>query len=198
MKSKRMIFLILLLFLVLIPSTRASRYLAFGSLGLLLSYVIDSPTELKVGEDTPVNFKFVHGGAGTAFVKSIWVAIWGAGINSTETGITKLLVKDIELSTFDSVNETILVKPLKEGTVAYMVSAEYNWTDSYGNPRNDWGNDKVYIHARMNTHSELVDSENIFRNLTYLLTTTTIAFMATTVYLLKKRNKLRTGTSPFH
>jgi len=191
MNIKRSIFLILPLFLVLIQSASASE-LAKGTLGMVLSYIIDSPMELKVEEDVPINFKFVHTGSTEIMVKTISVQIWGAGINSTALGIGRRLAADIELRTFDSVNATILVKPLREGIVTIMVFTEYDWTDSYGNRRNEWGNDQVYLYATMNTRSELLVSENFFRNLSYTLVTTTIAFIATTIYLVKKLKAKRT------
>lgn len=186
MNSRKMSFLIPLLFLALIPSATASKELASGSLGYLLYYVIESPTELKVGEEVPINFWFQNGGTMPVFVKDIWISTYGADINSSETGISKLLANDVELSTFESVNETILVKPLEEGTVVYMVSAEYNWTDPYGNQRYEWGNDKILVDAKADTYGELLVSISIFKNIAYILSASTIAFIAATAYLLRR------------
>ena len=186
MNRRKMRFLMLLCFLALIPSTSASGELAVGYLGYHLTYVIRSPTELKVGEDTPVDFQFQSGYVRTLFVKSIWIWIVGSRVNSSEYGINRLLAEDIELHTFESVNATILVKPLEEGIVVIHVKAEYNWTDLYEKPRDDWGSSRIVIHARMNTFDELTATESIFKNLTYILSVTTVVFIATAAYLMRR------------
>jgi len=176
----------LLCFLALIPSTSASGELAVGSLGYHLTYVISSPIELKVGEDTPVDFKFQSSYVRALFIKSIWISIVGSRVNSSEYGINKLVGENIELNTFESVNATILVKPLEEGTVVIYVKAEYNWTDLYENPRDDWGSNHIFIHARMNTFDELTATENIFKNLTYVFLATTVVLIVAVAYLTRK------------
>jgi len=185
MNCRKISFLIsLLLILALIPSVRATKELARGSLGLVMHYVIKSPIEIKVGEDTPISFMFQNGGSSAIFVRGIWVWIFGAGINETGTGISRLLVKDMELRSLESINETILVKPIREGIIAISIHAEYNFTDFYGNARYDWGEDTIFVYARIITYEDV-------KNITYILSATTIGFIVVTVYLARKL-KLKT------
>lgn len=178
-----------LLFLALISSTNAPAELARGSLGVCLVYIIESPTELKVGVDAPIHFVFQNIGDSSIFIQGIWIWICGAGINSTETGISKLVVKDVELHSLETINETIKVKPFREGVVNLSIHAEYNFTDFYGNSRYDWGEDVIFIHAHTLTLNDLKNITNQLSIVISILSAIIIVLIVIIVYLSRKQMK---------
>ncbi len=181
--------------LLLIPSVHADP-LSEGDLGGGLSYSIDALSIIKVGENASIYFE-VHCNTEKASISRIQAVLNGADIlpnNAAGTVVFVILAENVEWQRSDSVNTTITVKPRLETAVACDIIAQYNWTDFRGNHTDERASETVIIPVRANTYDELSASENTFRNLTYILTITTIAFIGTTAYALIRKPKQKQTT----
>ncbi len=177
----------LLSLLLLIPSVHADP-LSQGDLGGGLSYGIDAPYIIKVGENASIYIE-VRCTADKASISQISAQLYGGDILPNPYGTVTILAENVELSLFESINKTITVKAQKETTAACMINAQYDWTDFRGNHTNESASNTFFIPVRANTYDELSSSENTFRNLTYILTITTIAFIGTTIYAVIRKPK---------
>jgi len=186
----RIVYLIPLLASLLLVEPVHAEPLSQGSLGGALSYRIEAPNILKVGENASI---FVEVRCGTnASVHQIRALLYGGEISPNPFGTDIILAQNTELHSSESINKTITVKPQKETAVACEIIAWYDWTN-LGSPASEVVSSTVFIPVKANTYDELSASENTYRNLTYALTITTIALAAialvSTLYALKRKPK---------
>lgn len=145
-----------------------------------LRFEVESPSVVAPNKYFEVNISiFVHVQPINLKVESIIAEITGAGISWTET-----LVNNLTITSYWTYNKTATVNPTTEDRPIDLVLT-INMQDLYRN--ND-----IYTTTDMNiAHSQGKDA-NIYQYFTYVFIATTITFLITTSYLLRKRRNSTT------
>lgn len=200
MKVKRA-FLASALFTVFFSSSvfcpSASARATMGGIGEYLNFTIHATDEAKIGENIVVDMTFTSGydfvdvSPRNYFIsiETLTALFNGANVTCYKTW------KNVKLRSWESIHDNVTLMPSMEGSILCEVWGRYNYTyegsDTVGF---SWGGVTFPLTTvKAVTYSELWNSRNLLYTLTYILTLTTITFIATTVYFAR-REKIRTPT----
>lgn len=154
-----------------------------GPLGSHLYYRMYSPTTLKIGSNTTINFTFTA--QAEIFIKHIYIGIWGSAFHPIpDFSVFELVESNKSLGIWESIDYSIRVKPLVEGAVVVRTSAEYNF-----NSGSEYDYHEIILDAKSMTYSELRQRYLLFRDLTYGFGISTIVLILIVAYAYVKKKE---------
>ena len=170
----------------LLTLSSAWTHLCGGYLGRRLSYRMYSPIILVTGSNTTINFTFfVHA---EIFVKHIYISVYGSSIS--DSPVPFLVESNRSLSMWDSINYSILVEPLVEGSIVVHVKTEYDFYDDHADALfHEFAWEEIILDAKSMTYDELRQRSLLFQYLSYGFGITTFGLILIVAYVYAKRKK---------
>lgn len=155
---------------------------ARGPLGSHLFYSMYSPLILKIGTNTTINFTFTAGAE--VFVKAVRIEIYGSAFEPIpDFHVSRLAISNQRLNIHQSVNYSVMAKPLTEGHVIVRVSAEYTFNDE-----SEGGYYETTLDAKPWAYEEL---RQTFQYAMYVFGLSSVALIIITLYLYFRQRTTR-------